>query len=133
MHLTKSSAKAVEPLEESHPHTRLIQPRRWKSSASQPANIPPTFEGSDNMVTVEAEVDAGSRANQRWEYDQLLWGCRSETGGRSGGGEGASDNDAILSTDDHKRTRISHGGGARRRRLRDDKKRVVCDAYNFFP
>ena len=34
----------------------------------QAASDPPTFEGGDNMITVEAEVEAGSRANRKRKH-----------------------------------------------------------------
>lgn len=66
------------------------------------------------MTIVEAKVEAGSRANQKRKNDQLALCCRDERGGGRGDSDGASDNDVVLSVNEHKRAMISHGESAGR-------------------
>jgi len=82
----------------------------------RPASVPPILEDEDDMMTVEAEVRAGARANRKRKRDQLAWDYRDETGcGGSGSGEDVSEDEAILSADELKRARIGHGGTGVRR------------------
>ena len=60
------------------------------------------------MVTVEADVEAGSRANCKRKRDQFAWDYRDETSG-GGGDEGASEGEVVLSADERKRARLGYG------------------------
>lgn len=76
------------------------------------------------MMTVEAEVETGSRANRKRKRDQLAWDYRDETSGGGEGGEGASEDEVVLSADERKRARLGHGAtGPRRRSFGDDERR----------
>ena len=90
----------------------------------RPASVPPILEDEDDMMTVEAEVETGSRANRKRKRDQLAWDYRDETSGGGEGGEGASEDEVVLSADERKRARLGHGAtGPRRRSFGDDERR----------
>jgi len=83
----------------------------------------------------QRQHDSRRGRSQRWLPRQpkakrayLAWGCRDGTGGCRGEYEGVSNDDIILSANEHKRSGISHGGNARRRRFGDDKRRFGCCA-----
>ncbi len=68
------------------------------------ASVLPILDDEDDVVTVEVEVAAGPRAGG---------------GGGGGGGEDVSEVEVVLSADERKRARISHGGiGTGRRMIR---------------
>ena len=100
----------------------------------RPASVPPILEDEDDMMTVEADAEAGSRANRKRKRDQLAWDYRDETsGGGSEGGEGASEDEVVLSADERKRARLGHGPtGPRRRSFGDDKTRPGPTVRAFF-
>ena len=69
------------------------------------------------MMTVEADVEAGSRTDRKRKRDQLAWNYRDEIDGAGGDdGEGASEDEVVLSADERKRTRLGHGATRPRRR-----------------
>ena len=81
------------------------------------------------MMTVEAEVEIGARANRSWEHDQLAWGYHDETDRDGGGSEGARDG---RSADERKRARIGYGGSARCRSFGIPRGPLVSGACIFF-
>jgi len=114
--------RTFKPLEKLHSH-----PRHGASASSdsdrieRPASTPPILTDND-MASIGAHVEA-SAGVRKWEYDQLAWGYRDETGGGGSGGEGVSDDDVALIADERKRARFGNGGIARRRNFGDDKRR----------
>ena len=119
--------RTSSPLEKPQPRARPNPaPTAMVVGIERPASVPPILEDEDDVMTVEAEVEASARANRKRKRDQLAWDYRDETGsgGYGGGGEDVSDDEVVLSADERKRARISHGGtGARRRSLGDDERR----------
>lgn len=85
------------------------------------SSAPPILKDND-MASIEADVEAGAGV-RKWEYDQLAWGYRDETGSGGSGVEGANDDDVALIADERKRARFGSGGIARRRNFGDDKRR----------
>ena len=80
------------------------------------------LEDGDDMMTAEAGVEAGARANRRWQHDQLAWCSHDETGDDGDGGEGMSNDGGVLSADERKCSRVGFGGSARCRSFEDDKR-----------
>src|SRR5258706_1503554 len=103
----------------SHTRTRVLEPAPAVTVIESSA--PPILKDND-MASIEVDVEAGAGV-RKWEYDQLAWGYRDETGGGGSGGEGVSDDDVALIADERKRARFGSGGIARRRGFGDDKRR----------
>ena len=93
----------------------------------RPASASRILEDEDDMVTVEVEVEAGLRANQKRKRDQLAWDYCNETG-CSGGGAGSSEDlredEVVLGARELKCARIGHDGtGTSRRSFGGDERR----------
>jgi len=100
-----------------------LAPASWSQRAVTviESSAPPILKDND-MASIEVDVEAGAGI-RKWEYDQLAWGYRDETGSGGSGVEGANDDDVALIADERKRARFGSGGIARRRNFGDDKRR----------
>ena len=68
--------------EEPQPHPRLDPTRA--TGIERLSSVLPILEDEDDMMTVEADVEVGSRTNHRRKRDQLAWDYRDETSGGGG-------------------------------------------------
>ena len=66
-------------------------------------------------MSVKGRIEAGPRANQKRNRDQIAWDCRDGTGGGGSGGSGAEEDararegEVVLTFDERKRARTDHG------------------------
>ena len=83
----------------SHNSTRA--PIQLQQRHRRDSNAPPILVDDDDMMTIEAEVESGARANRERKRDALAWDYRDATsGGCGGGGEVVSEDEVILGFDE---------------------------------
>jgi hypothetical protein len=116
--------------EEPHPHPHFDPaPSVTVAGIERPASVPPILKDDDDAMIVEAEGEAGARANRKRKRDQLVWDYRDDKAGD--GDENVSDDEVVLTADERKRARIGHVGSARRRSFGDDKRRPGSAVRSF--